>query len=77
MSAADAIAVMRELGDGSGTRIEEVQRGGIFAAAPGVDANGDGVVTLQDALAVAHRLFPGVELRWQRKRNSRVICRAP
>jgi len=59
VSAADAVAVMRELADGSGTRIEEVTRGGRFAAAPGVDANGDGVVTPQDALAVAHRVFAG------------------
>jgi hypothetical protein len=56
VSAADAVAVMRELGDGNGTRIEEV-KGGNYAAAPGVDANGDGSVTPQDALAVAHRLF--------------------
>jgi hypothetical protein len=59
VSAADAVAVMRELADGNGTRIEEVTRGGTFAAAPGVDANGDGVVTPQDALAVAYRLFAG------------------
>jgi len=59
VSAADAVAVMRELADGNGTRIEEVKVGGSFAAAPGVDANGDGIVTIQDALAVAHRLFPG------------------
>jgi hypothetical protein len=59
VSAADAVAVMRELADGNGTRIEDVGRGGTFAAAAGVDANGDGAVTLQDALAVAHRLFAG------------------
>ncbi len=56
VSAADAVGVMRELGDGNGTRIEDVKRGA-YAAAPGVDANGDGWVTLQDTLAVAHRLF--------------------
>jgi len=59
VSAADAVAVMRELGDGSGTRIEEVKVGGAFAAAPGIDANGDGLVTFQDSLAVTHRLFAG------------------
>jgi hypothetical protein len=59
VSAADAVAVMRELADGNGTRIEDVTRGGSFAAAPGVDANGDGVITPQDALAVAHRVFQG------------------
>ncbi len=58
VSVADAVAVMRELGDGNGTRIEDVKRGA-YAAAPGVDANGDGWVTLQDTLAVAHRLFAG------------------
>jgi hypothetical protein len=59
VTAADAVSVMRELGDGNGSRIEEVRvSGGTYAAAPGVDANGDGLVTAQDALAVAHRLFP-------------------
>jgi len=57
VSAADAVAMMRELADGIGTRIEEVAHVGRFAAAPGVDANGDGIVTLQDSLAVVHRLF--------------------
>jgi hypothetical protein len=60
VSVADAVAVMRELGDGNGTRIDDLRiGGGTYAAAPGVDANGDGQVTPQDALAVAHRLFPG------------------
>ncbi|MFQ5666316.1 MAG: FG-GAP-like repeat-containing protein [Candidatus Binatia bacterium] len=58
VSSADALAVVRELGDGNGARVEQVQMaGGSYAAAPGVDANGDGFVTRQDALAVAHRLF--------------------
>jgi hypothetical protein len=57
VTAADAVAVMRELGDGNETRVEAVKRGGLFSAAPGVDANGDGIVTFQDSLAVAHRLF--------------------
>lgn len=61
VSAADAVAVMRKLGDGTDLRIEQVRvSSGSYPAAPGVDANGDGVVSLQDALAVAHRLFPGV-----------------
>jgi len=59
VTVADAVAVMRELGDGNGTSIEDVRiAGGTYAAAPGIDANGDGLVTPQDALAVAHRLFP-------------------
>ncbi len=61
VSAADTLAVIRELGDGNGRRIEDVQvAGGAYAAAGGVDANGDGFVTAQDARAVAHRLFPGI-----------------
>jgi len=28
--------------------------------APGADANGDGLVTAQDASALAHRLFPRI-----------------
>jgi hypothetical protein len=59
VTAADAVAVMRELGDGNGSRVEQVQvAGGAYPAAAGIDANGDGFVTGQDALAVAHRLFP-------------------
>jgi hypothetical protein len=60
VSVADTLAVIRELGDGSGRRIEDVQvTGGAYAAGGGVDANGDGLVTAQDARAVAHRLFLG------------------
>jgi hypothetical protein len=61
VSVADAVGVMRELGDGNGTRIEELRvAAGSYSAAPGVDANGDGLVTLQDTLATAHRLFLGL-----------------
>jgi hypothetical protein len=56
VSAADAVAVMRKLAEHGVARVEDVRASG-YAAAPGVDANGDGSVTLQDALAVAHRVF--------------------
>jgi hypothetical protein len=59
VSAADAVAVIRKLGEGASTRVEQVGRG-TYAAAPGADANGDGVVTGQDIFAIAHRLFPGI-----------------
>ena len=61
VTVADAVAVIRELGDGFGRRVEDVQvNGGTYPASAGVDANGDGFVTPQDALAVAHELFPGM-----------------
>jgi hypothetical protein len=62
ISAADVVAVIRELGgDGNGRRVEDVQvAGGAYMASAGVDANGDGFVTPQDVLAVAHELFPGL-----------------
>lgn len=56
VTAADLAAVSTEVSDGGSVRIEEVGRAG-FAAAAGVDANGDGMVTPQDALAVAARIF--------------------
>ncbi|HEX7409071.1 MAG TPA: FG-GAP-like repeat-containing protein, partial [Candidatus Binatia bacterium] len=59
VSAADVVSVMRKLGDGATTRVEQVGRG-TYAAKPGADANGDGVVTGQDIFAIAHRLFPGI-----------------
>ncbi|MFI5398198.1 MAG: FG-GAP-like repeat-containing protein [Candidatus Binatia bacterium] len=59
VSAADVVAVMRKLGDGASTRVEQVGRG-TYAAKPGADANGDGVVTGQDIFAIAYRLFPGI-----------------
>ncbi|HVO23160.1 MAG TPA: VCBS repeat-containing protein [Candidatus Margulisiibacteriota bacterium] len=60
VSVADTLAVIRELGDGNGRRVEDVRvTGGTYVAGAGVDANGDGFVTPQDVLAVAHELFPG------------------
>jgi hypothetical protein len=56
VTAADVAAVMREVLDGGSTRIEEAARAG-YAAGPGVDANGDGHVTPQDALGVAAHAF--------------------
>jgi hypothetical protein len=61
VTVADALAVIRELSDGNGRRVEDVKvTGGTYVASAGVDANGDGLVTPQDALAVAHELFPGL-----------------
>jgi hypothetical protein len=62
VTVADALAVIRELGDGNGRRVEDVQvtgGSGKYMASAGVDANGDGLITPQDTLAVAHELFPG------------------
>jgi hypothetical protein len=56
ITAADLAASMREVTDGGGPRIEDAARAG-FASGRGVDANGDGLVTGQDALAVASRIF--------------------
>lgn len=61
-TAADLVAVMAEVGDGDGRQVEAIA-GGSFGGdrvSPGVDANGDGVVTTQDARAVARRIFSGV-----------------
>jgi hypothetical protein len=60
-SAADLVAVAAEVTDGDGRQVEAIA-GGSFSGArtsPGVDANGDGIVTAQDRLAVAHRIFGG------------------
>jgi hypothetical protein len=60
VTVADTLAVIRELADGSGRRVEDVLvTGGTYMAGAGVDANGDGFVTPQDVLAAAHELFPG------------------
>jgi len=60
VSAADTLAVIRELADGAGRPVEDVVgAGGSYAAGPGIDANGDGIVTAQDIRGVAARLFPG------------------
>jgi hypothetical protein len=58
-SAADLIAVVAEVRDGDGHRVEGIARSGSsgFAAAPGVDANGDGRVDAQDRLATLRRIF--------------------
>jgi FG-GAP-like repeat/FG-GAP repeat/Dockerin type I domain len=61
VSVADVLAVFREFADGRGRRVEDVQvAGGTYMAGAGIDANGDGFVTAQDALAVTHELFPGI-----------------
>ena len=60
-SAADLVAVAAEVTDGDGHQVEDIG-GGTFSGSrvsPGVDANGDGIVTAQDARAVAHRIFGG------------------
>lgn len=57
-SAADFVAAAREIGDGDGTQVEAIGRGS-YAAAPGVDANGDGRVDRQDRVGLAHRIFGG------------------
>jgi hypothetical protein len=58
VSAADLVAAQRQVTDSDSQRIEDVGRG-TFAAAAGVDANGDGVVTPQDTFATARRIFVG------------------
>jgi hypothetical protein len=61
VTVADTLAAIDELGDGNGRRVEDVLvTGGLHPASAGVDANGDGFVTPQDVLAVAHELFPGL-----------------
>jgi FG-GAP-like repeat/Dockerin type I domain len=55
VTAADAVAVMRALAAGNGARLEQAQAQGPLK--PQADANGDGVLSLQDVFAVAHRLF--------------------
>ena len=59
VSAADATAALLTAGKPNGVRIEDINAAGAYLAAPGVDANGDGIVNAQDALAVAHRVFIG------------------
>ncbi len=60
VSAADTLAVIRELADGTGRPVEEVVgTGGSYPAGRGIDANGDGLVTAQDVRGVTARLFPG------------------
>jgi hypothetical protein len=56
VTAADTLASLREVVDGDGVRVEDVARG-TYAAADGVDANGDGIITAQDAMGVSYRVF--------------------
>src|SRR5262249_18831562 len=58
VTAADTLAVLREVADRDSVRVEEIGAPGTYQAGPGADANGDGLVTAQDALAVARRIFP-------------------
>lgn len=66
-SAADLVAVAREALDGDGVLVENINvvvnevpvNPTGYAATPGVDANGDGLVTSQDRRAVARRIFGG------------------
>jgi len=58
VSAADFVALVRELADADGKQVEDVARAG-FVAVAGVDANGDGRVDKQDAGAVVLRVFAG------------------
>jgi hypothetical protein len=58
VSAADLVALARELPDNATARADRALRGS-FPAGPGIDANGDGLVTAQDAAAVIHRVFAG------------------
>lgn len=58
ISAADFVALGAEIADGDGDQVEDIELG-TFAAAAGVDANGDGRVDHQDAIAIARRYFAG------------------
>jgi len=62
-SAADFVAVAREVMDGDGVRVEDINNASAnptgYPGDPGVDANGDGVVTAQDRWAVARLIFGG------------------
>src|SRR5262249_49475415 len=58
-SAADLVAVGREVMDGDGFQVEDIGGHVPYDASPGVDANGDGRVDAQDRIAVAHRIFGG------------------
>jgi hypothetical protein len=51
--------VTAEVRDADGRQVEGIARTGAggFAAAPGVDANGDGRVDAQDRIATLRRIF--------------------
>lgn len=58
ISAADLAALGAEIADGDGDQVEDIELG-TFAAAAGVDANGDGRVDHQDSIGIARRIFAG------------------
>jgi len=55
-SAADSVALARDMGDSRTRRIEDVG-GGAYAAAAGLDANGDGNADGLDVRAIVYRVF--------------------
>ena len=56
LSAADSIAVLREVADGDGSRVDESSAG--FVGGLRADADGDGSILRQDARAVVALIFP-------------------
>jgi hypothetical protein len=56
VTAADLAAAMLELTDGGSPRVEEAPRAG-FNGGQEIDANGDGLITLQDPVAVSSWIF--------------------
>jgi hypothetical protein len=52
----DLTFLLRECGDGDGSRVESVPHGAVASVA-GVDANGDGYVDFIDAGAMVTRIF--------------------
>lgn len=57
VTAADFVATAREISDLDGDKVEDVARS-TYAAASGVDADGDGIITAHDRRAVASWIFP-------------------
>ncbi|MBI3784054.1 MAG: VCBS repeat-containing protein [Deltaproteobacteria bacterium] len=57
LSAADAVAVMLKVREFNGIHAEDAPTRGAYAARVAVDANGDGIVTLQDVFGLTYRLF--------------------
>jgi hypothetical protein len=58
VTAADLATAMLEIGDGDDPRVEEAPQGD-FEGGQEIDANGDGLITLQDSIAVAAWIFGG------------------
>jgi len=58
VSAADLVQIVREIGDGDGSAVEDSGRETPVAAF-GADANGDGRIDAMDPVAAAHRIFAG------------------